>query len=662
MRDSQGNKQQTGFTAPVRRYLAALFLLAGAALALAPLGYAAYASHYGGHTSSGALWQDGDLQTPPPMQISTAEKAVRGDRYKNAPELVLSSLVPKRFPSRTTSGSSGTLGSTLNLLEDRGYAFPSNRNQGGCGDCWVWAGTGVLEQALYSLWGINDILSVQYFSSTYYNGSGNLACCGGNVWNFTDYYSNALNKAIPWSNTNADFVDGGKSTCGPTLRSPGIISTTPNYPIRSISYARIPNSTSSDQATAIASIKSVLDSGKAIFFDFYLTNDVPANNDWGLFSSFWVNQPENAIYTGGFSCNKSATYWAGHAVVCVGYSDGNADPSNDCWIMMNSWGTRPLRPNGLFRIPMHYNYACSSGGYYNTEWYSIPVTIMPPVPAMPTLSSPTNGSNQAGASVTFSWNASPTATGYYLYVWDAAQNYIFAGQTGNVTSKTVTGFPNNGTLYYWVIYPFNVSGVGPHSPVWYIINGGSVPPMPTLVSPPIATNQPGTSVTFTWNASPTATGYYLYVWDAAQNYIFAGQTGNVTSKTVTGFPNNGTAYYWVIYPFNLLGVGPHSQVWYFVNNGTVPPAPVLVSPATGSQQPGTSVTFTWNASPTATGYYLYVWDAAQNYIFAGQTVNVTSKTVTGFPNNGTLYYWVIYPFNLLGVGPRSSVWNIINGP
>src|SRR5579864_7513551 len=55
-------------------------------------------------------------------------------------------------------------------------AYPAaDRNQGTCGDCWVWANTGAVEIMLNEKAGNLTALSVQYFNSNYDGG----ACCGG---------------------------------------------------------------------------------------------------------------------------------------------------------------------------------------------------------------------------------------------------------------------------------------------------------------------------------------------------------------------------------------------------------------------------------------------------------------------------------------------------
>ena len=87
-----------------------------------------------------------------------------------------------------------------NLLSYLPYT-PSERDQGSCGDCWVWASTGALEIDHNVKNGIFDRLSVQYFNSKYNSGQGsNWACCGGNLNYFTNWY-NTDKTPIPWSNT-----------------------------------------------------------------------------------------------------------------------------------------------------------------------------------------------------------------------------------------------------------------------------------------------------------------------------------------------------------------------------------------------------------------------------------------------------------------------------
>ena len=260
-------------------------------------------------------------------------------------------------------------------LLDRIDYDPVERDQGWCGNCWVWTDTGVLEVALSAQEGIKDRLSVQYFDSCYNEGLGeNWACCGGWASEFT-YWYRANGLAIPWSNTNAQWQDGNR-TCGNLSSSVpcGNISTSLNYPITNCTTTRI-ETHGVGKETAIANIKNVLHQNKAIDFGFFLPN----SEDWNNFFDFWSYDAENAIWNPDFSSGHT---WVngeggGHAVLCVGYND--TDPDNSYWIMLNSWGTTEGRPNGLFYLDMNMSYDCyfidDHLDIYSFYWETIDVTF-----------------------------------------------------------------------------------------------------------------------------------------------------------------------------------------------------------------------------------------------------------------------------------------------
>lgn len=77
---------------------------------------------------------------------------------------------------------------SFSLLSHVPYV-PSERDQGSCGNCWVWGCTAPIEVANYFQNGISDRLSIQYFDSNYNGGTGSWACCGGWEMTFADFYS-----------------------------------------------------------------------------------------------------------------------------------------------------------------------------------------------------------------------------------------------------------------------------------------------------------------------------------------------------------------------------------------------------------------------------------------------------------------------------------------
>lgn len=72
---------------------------------------------------------------------------------------------------------------------------PAERNQGNCGNCWVWASTGVIETAYSIQDDVDERLSIQYLNSNLENGiSEDWACEGGSASGFANYYNDTLKK------------------------------------------------------------------------------------------------------------------------------------------------------------------------------------------------------------------------------------------------------------------------------------------------------------------------------------------------------------------------------------------------------------------------------------------------------------------------------------
>jgi len=323
----------------------------------------------------------------------------------------------------------------FSLLNHLSY-IPSERDQGYCGNCWVWAGTGILEVALDVQTGIFDRLSIQYFNSKYNDGvAENWAGCGGNLEDLADFYATE-GFIIPWSNTNASWADWGQ-TCDDGTSVPWeTISTTPNYTFTQCTVESI-ETHAVGQGTAIANIKNVLAQNKAVWFAFFL----PTTDDWNQFRSFWREQPETVIWNPDYS---SGHYWdeggGGHAVLCVGYNDD--DPENSYWTIVNSWGTADgNRSNGIFHLDMNMDYDCyfedNEGLWYSLYWQTLNVAFA--MPGLPPVASFTHSPKDpfAGETVIFNASESYSPNGSIInYVWDFGDNNTGVGKIAEHTYRS----------------------------------------------------------------------------------------------------------------------------------------------------------------------------------------------------------------------------------
>lgn len=270
----------------------------------------------------------------------------------------------------------GNLPLNLSLLDSFAY-LPSEWDQTGgspdhCGNCWVWADTGALQMELFRQKGIRDPLSVQYFTSSYHNGTGIWACCGGSPVFFADFY-NITKKAIPLSNTNASFADSatmcekGESTSVPA----STIQTTPYYPIEETHAEMIATNAVYEEEdiskeTAIHSIKSALASGSAVVI-------IYTPDNWDSFMSFWENENESAIFRPESKAGAIGND-GGHVMLILGYNDTPLKDDN-YWLVLNSWGAPENRPDGTFKLDMDLDYSMQNPDGANTfEFYVQNVT------------------------------------------------------------------------------------------------------------------------------------------------------------------------------------------------------------------------------------------------------------------------------------------------
>jgi len=322
--------------------------------------------------------------------------------------------------------------------------------------------------------------------------------------------------------------------------------------------------------------------------------------------------------------------------------------------------------------------------------------IQPPIvpgsniPGKATLVSPSG--TIATNTPTYTWNAVPLATWYYLWVNDSANasgkitQWYTATQAGcaagtgtcSVTSTTTLA---NGAAQWW-IQTWNDSGYGPWSDgMPFIVTSGGPPGKATLLSPSgsITTDTPS----YIWNAVAGATWYYLWVNDggSASNsangrakksavileWYTASQTGcpngtGTCSVTPSIALSQGAGQWWV-QTWNPNGYGPWSDGMPFTVTLCGPPGKATTVSPSGNVYTNTP-TYAWNAAASATYYQLWVNDSTtsagkiKQWYTATQagcptgtgTCSVTPSTILA-PGNGRLW---VQTWNNCGFGPWSD--------
>ncbi len=562
------------------------------------------------------------------------------------------------------SWKAASLGGSKDLLGHLEYT-PGERDQGVCQNCWVWAGTGIMEIALDVQERIRDRLSIQYLNSNYNGGSeSGWACCGGGLSGFADFYDDA-GIAIPWSNTNAGWQDYSRH-CGDhsSSVSADTISTTPNYPVSSIQAVTIPTQTVS-QAAAIANIKNILDQDKAVWFAFLLPN----SSACGDFFTFWGSGNESAVYEMDKFCGTTYVGGCGHAVLSVGYND--EDPGNSYWVMLNSWGTTPKRPNGLFRINMDMAYDGLNSPYYSFYWQTLDVSFVPTSIAAPTVTTAAvtfvgettatlNGivNNDGGEACQYRFGYSPTPGGPYTYTgWAGSKT------TGQSFSQAICGLAK-GTKYYFIAQAKNSAGTSSGSELSFLTK-------PDAPSSFVASDTGNSQIYLSWikgeGAQKTKVqrkegSYPAYKDDGTQVYF-----GEGTSVSDAGL-NPSTTYYYRAWSY-VQG----SEQWsdnYAQASATTgsafnnpPNTPSNPSPADHATGVSINADLSWscgdpNAGDTVT-YDVYFGTSGSPPLVSNDQSGSTYDSGTLAHN--TKYYWKVVATDNHGASTSGPIWDFNTG-
>jgi hypothetical protein len=260
---------------------------------------------------------------------------------------------------------------------------------------------------------------------------------------------------------------------------------------------------------------------------------------------------------------------------------------------------------------------------------------------------PSDGSMDHPISGTLTWETSPNASQYdvYLDVANPPTTIVSVNQVS--TSYVYSGLSNNVT-YYWKIVAKNAEGqtASTGSP-WNFTTVITAPGDFSLLAPSDnALDQP-LSGTLSWQSSFNASQYdvYLDVATPPTTIISANQVS--TSYSYSGL-TNGTIYYWKIVAKNAGGQTVNTgDSWDFTTIVAAPGSFMLLSPSDGTTDVPINGTFSWQSSLNAAQYdvYLDVVNPPENVVSANQVA--TSYSYYNLTNSET-YYWKVVAKNVGG--------------
>ena len=290
-------------------------------------------------------------------------------------------------------------------------------------------------------------------------------------------------------------------------------------------------------------------------------------------------------------------------------------------------------------------------------------------PPIPTQTSPINGANAGGNTVSFRWTPVVRADNYRLRVVSTVSGSVFFdGWLGDYSyGVDLSGFDDLGESYTWQVQAKNNTYTGTISASQPFVNGPSgPPPIPVQYSPINGANAGGSTVSFQWSPVARADNYRLRVVSMITGVVFFdGWLGDYAyGVDLSGFEDLGESYTWQVQAKNIAYTGTISGNQSFVNGPSGPPvAPSLSSPIGGSVAGGDTVSFRWSPVFRADNYRLRIVSASGAVFFDAWLGDYGyGADISGFADLGESITWQVQAKNNTYTGPISGLQTFLNGP
>ncbi|MBI2428654.1 MAG: T9SS type A sorting domain-containing protein [Ignavibacteriales bacterium] len=304
--------------------------------------------------------------------------------------------------------------------------------------------------------------------------------------------------------------------------------------------------------------------------------------------------------------------------------------------------------------------AANSGGQgvWSAVWS---FTTIPQQPAIPTVSSPVNGSFVDTNAVLFSWSAVSKTSSYWLQV---SQDSLFG--TFAFNDSAITGISHRvpelkyNDRYFWRIKGKNSGGSSPWTTAYsFITRSKDSYAGPELESPGNGSVDQPQTITLRWKPVLTALSYQVQVsTNSSFTSIVFDNSSLLTESIQVESLDGSTKYYWRVRSLYLIFASEWSDVWNFTTVPNSPSVPALVEPLNNATNVPTGMRFLWRPVTSATSYHLQVStdQSFSTLIINDASVIDTVCRIESLAEN-TKYYWHVAALNNGGASSWSSTWS-----
>lgn len=286
-------------------------------------------------------------------------------------------------------------------------------------------------------------------------------------------------------------------------------------------------------------------------------------------------------------------------------------------------------------------------------------------PAVPSLTSPADGSTTGDDTPSFGWGSVFGGTTYAIQADDDPG--FGSAEIDDITAGTfyTATIPLPDATYHWRVQALNACDTGAWSSPWQLTVDSTclIAISPTLSLPAQGASTCDATPAFAWSPVSGATSYQVQVDESDSGFPSPLIDTTMSNPDYTpGTELLPDTYHWRARACNECGCGPWSSAWNVTITAIPGVVPLLLVPATGSTTCDPTPNFDWLAIGDASSYEIQINDSPT---FSSPIIGATvlpSLYTPASPLPAGIYYWQVRACNDCGCGTWSATWNITIGP